>query len=186
MTPTEKINKFIETVERVKSSRFVKETKNLGFRLEVEVDKQGSQSIIGADEEDMRSMLIDLRKLTLEKDDVYLPNIFELLISKTTNPQDREKLNEWKVAYKNFLLNPPSIPLTVNGKTDTVWDILEKWFYGHYFHEHSNHQSFLKSLNFGAPIHKFNFTLAITTLIKIAEAISLIARRVLDEQNTKI
>lgn len=182
MTPHKKIQKFIKTIERIKLSRFVRETKNIGFELDFELNKNGSQKITGADEEDLRSMLIDLRKLTLEKEDVYLLEILNLLINKTTSETNKLKIKEWKEAYENFLSSPPAISMKINEKTETVWEILEKWLYGYYFHEHDNHQKYLDGLNFSSPIHKYNFTLAVITLIKIASTISHIAEEVLNEK----
>jgi hypothetical protein len=181
METEERIKKFIALVDRIKSSRFVRETENIGLNLNFEVGKGGSQTIKGIDEEDMRSMLIDLRKLTLEKDEVYLPDILDLLATETSVKETQENIYKWKQAYEAFLAGPPTLPLRVNGKTDSVYEVLEKWFYGYYFHEHDKHQVFLKSLNFGEPIHKYNFAISISALIKTVRAISSIASQVLEE-----
>ncbi len=185
MTPQQKIRKFINTVERIQASRFVRNTANIGFKLNFEVNSPLSQTITGADEEDMRSMLIDLRKFTLKQDDVYLIDVMDLLI-KIGNEEDVVKVTEWKKAYLDFLSNKPPIPMTINGNPLTVFEIWEKWLYGYYFHENSNHQSYLENLNFSSPIHKYNFTLIVTSLIKISQSISSIGQDVLMRSDRQI
>lgn len=184
MSPQQKITKFINTVERIQSSRFVRNTTNIGFKLNFEVNSPLSQTIVGADEEDMRSMLIDLRKFTLKQDDVYLLDVMDQLIQ-ISNEEDITKITEWRKAYEDFLSNKPPIPMTINGNSLTVFEIWEKWLYGYYFHENSNHQSYLENLNFSSPIHKYNFTLIVTSLIKISQAISLIAQEIIRQKDTK-
>jgi len=74
MTTEEKtrIEKFISIVDKVRNSKFRKETKTLSFQLNFEAGKPIEQTLSGFDEDDFRSMLMDLRKITLTQDSVQL------------------------------------------------------------------------------------------------------------------
>lgn len=56
--------------------------------------------------------------------------------------------------------------------------MLKKWLYGHYVHE-KQHAQDLRDLGIGQPIHRMNFVLAITDLIKICSWIANNAKVVL-------
>ncbi len=181
MTPKEKIEKFIRIIEKVEASTFAQKTKKISYNLNVKMGEPSSQTISGADIEYMRSMLIDLRKITLEKDKVGLVNVCNVLIKETKNPEIGEKLKEWKTVYQAFLVGPPAVPLDINGKIDTVEEILEKWFYGDYFHEENEYRVSLESLDFGKPIYQYNLIIAVTTLMQIAIGIPNLAKEGLEE-----
>lgn len=91
MTVRQKIERFISIAQRIKNSRFFTNTKNVSLHLNFEDRVGTSQKISGADEEDMRSMLIDIRKITLEKDGVNFLDICDLLINTTKSDETAKK-----------------------------------------------------------------------------------------------
>ncbi len=174
-----KIEQFIAINEKVRNSRFSKETKNVGFQLNFEVGKPLEQKVTGFDEEDLRSMLLDLRKFTLrgDKDGVYIPNICDLLITNTSNQDTISSVQKCKDFYDK-LMNEPAIKMIIDSQTETGKDVLDKWLYGHYFHEEERRQD-LKDLGVGVQIHKANFVIAVTDLIRLSTVLTDYAKRVI-------
>lgn len=173
----ERITNFISINEKVKNSRFTKETKNVSFSLNVEIGKPIKQDLGGFDEEDLRSMLMDLRKFTIKRDDVYLPDICDLLISSTTDTKTIANVQKCKDLYAQ-LMNEPAIKMIIESETETGKAIMDKWLYGHYIHE-KQHKQDLENLGFGQKLHKANFIWSITELIKISSWVANNAKVVL-------
>jgi hypothetical protein len=172
----DRIEQFIAIVEKVKNARFTRETKSVGFQLKFKTGEPLQQKVIGFDEEDLRSMLLDLRKFTLEKDGVRLSDICDLLIADTENQEIVANLQKCKDNY-GLLMHDPAIQMIVDGEIET--NVVKKWLYGHYFHE-EQYQEELKNLGLGQPLHKMNFVVAITELIKLCVVAANNAKRVLD------
>lgn len=177
----QKIKHFIEICEKVKNSRFVKDTKTVSFNLSVGVGKTLEQNLGGFDEDNLRSMLIDLRKFTLKKDNVYILDTCDFLILNTTNPDIILNLQKCKSNYL-LLLNQPTIEMIINNEIETGWDVMRKWFYGHYFHEDQEKQNIL-NLGIGKQIHKFSFVTAITALINLCAVVANNAKLILDSDD---
>jgi hypothetical protein len=177
----QKIKQFIEVCEKVKNSRFVKETKNVTFNLSIGVGKPLEQNLDGFDEDNLRSMLIDLRKFTLKKDNVYILDICDFLILNTTNQDIILNLQKCKNNYL-ILLDKPIIKMIINNEVETGWDVIRKWFYGHYFHEDQEKQN-MQNLGFIKQMHKFSFVNAITELIGLCSVVANNAKLILDNDN---
>ncbi len=162
----EKVEQFISIVEKVKNARFTRETKKVGYQLNFEAGQPLKQETTGFDEEDLRSMLLDLRKFTLKKDGVYLPDICDLLIANTTDQKIINNLQKCKDIYAS-LMKEPTIKMIINSKSETGEDVIKKWLYGYYFHE-KQHAKDLDNLGVGQTLHKTNFVIAITNLITLS------------------
>ncbi len=173
----QKIEQFIAINEKVRNSRFTKETKTVSFNLSVEIGKPVEQNLGGFDEEDLRSMLMDLRKFTIKRDEVYLPDICDLVITNTSDQKTIENIQKCKSLYSQ-LMQEPAIKMIIESETETGKAIMDKWLYGHYIHE-KQHKQDLENLGFGQKLHKANFIWSITELIKISSWVANNAKVVL-------
>lgn len=172
-----RIEQFISIVEKIKKSRFVKETKQVSFQFNFSAGEPLKQEISGFDEEDLRSMLIDLRKFTLAKDGVRLIDICDLLIANTSDQEIITNVEKCKNVY-NSLMAEPKIKMTINGASETGLDIMKKWLYGCYFHE-KQHSKDLVNLGIAQPLHKTNFVNFAIDLISLAMTVAYNASMVL-------
>lgn len=173
----QKIEQFIAINDKVKNSRFTKETKTVSFNLNIEIGKPLEQSLGGFDEEALRSMLMDLRKFTIKRDEVFLPYICDLVIANTSDPKTIENIKKCKDLYSQ-LMEEPTIKMIIESETETGKAVMDKWLYGHYIHE-KQHKEDLQNLGFGQQIHKANFVWSITELIKISSWVANNAKTVL-------
>ncbi len=170
LSDKEKVEQFISIVEKVKNARFTKETKKVGFQLNFKAGQPLKQEVTGFDEEDLRSMLLDLRKFTLKKDEVYLPNICDLLIANTSDQKIIDNLQKCKDNYE-LLMKEPAIKMIINSQAETGKGVMDKWLYGHYFHE-KQHAKDLDNLGVGQPLHKTNFVITVTKLIALSACVA--------------
>ncbi len=173
----ERIEQFISINEKIKNSRFVRETKSISFNLRVGVGKPLEQNLSGFDEDDLRSMLMDLRKFTIKRDDVYLPQICDLLINHSSDQTTIKNIEKCKDLY-NQLMKEPAVKMIIESDTESGKSVLDKWLYGHYIHE-KQHKQDLQKLGIGQQFHKANFIWSITELIKISSWVSNNAKNVL-------
>lgn len=181
MTDKERIEKFIVIADDVVKARFFQESKNITYKLEVEVGKKTEQHLGETDEFSVRSLVMDLRLLTLQQDGVKVEDICDLLIKNTKNVQTKNNVEEWKRIYTDFLAGRPALPLEVDGKSDTNWEIIEKWIYSKYSHRDKKHIDALNALGFGEPIHRFNFLTSLNNFRVIVASIANNAKLVLSE-----
>lgn len=173
----QKIESFVSINQKIKNSRFARKTRNVIFNLNMEVGKPLEQSLSGFDEEDLRSMLIDLRKFTIKRDDVYLPYVCDLIIANTSNKKTIANIKKCKELYDK-LMKEPAIKMIIESETETGNAVMNKWLYGYYIHE-KQHRQDLHNLGFGQQIHKANFIWSVTELIKISSVVANNAKTIL-------
>ncbi|MBT9150446.1 MAG: hypothetical protein DDT40_00618 [candidate division WS2 bacterium] len=181
-TTSKKLERFVSIVEKIKNSRFIKETKSLNFELKFEIRKPLTQIISGYDEEDFRSVLMDLRKFFLEKDGVEFKEICDLVYNNTGNQTVKDNITKCKSVYDQLLKNP-IIKILINGKEEETDAIIKRWLYGHYIHEQEKNIEALNELGIGKELHKYNFLSAIVDLIKLSVVIANNTKVVLSENN---
>lgn len=173
----QKIELFISINDKVKNARFTKETRTVSLNISFEIGKPLEQKVNGFDEEDLRSMLMDLRKFTIKRDGVYLPDICDLVIANASDPKTVENVQKCKDLYSE-LMKEPSIRMIIESETETGKAVMDKWLYGHYIHE-KQHKEDLQNLGLGQQIHKANFVWSVTELIKISSWVANNAKTVL-------
>jgi hypothetical protein len=167
MTDKERIKKFISVVEKLKSSTFLKNAKTLRYELNFSVGQPITQKVSGFDEDQFRSMLMDLRKLTLPQDKIELVQICDLIIQNTTRPDIISNITACKDIYRQ-LMDDPMAKMIINGQAVKSAEIIKLWLYGHYSHEDENKATELKSLGLATELHKYNFVAVITQLLKLS------------------
>ena len=174
-----RLEDFVSIVEKVKSARFTKETKTVSFTLNFQEGEPLKQELAGFDEDDLRSVLLDLRKFTLKKDGVRLTEICDLLIANSTDKQMTGRIERCKDLYQE-MMKEPSIKMIINSESETGKAVMDKWLYGHYFHE-AQHSRDLEILGDSLPLHKANFVIAVTDLIKLSAVVANNAKELLTQ-----
>ncbi|HYC34126.1 MAG TPA: hypothetical protein VEC13_00155 [Candidatus Paceibacterota bacterium] len=178
---TERIKDFISIAEKVRQSRFITENQGANYSLSVELGKPVTQTVTGFDENDLRSMLLDLRKFTLEKDGVRFTDICDLLLQSTSDQTIIKNVNACREQYDKLMQNS-AIKLVIDGTVEDNMKILKTWFYGHYFHEQPNHKNNLVKLGIGTQLHKFNFVQAVDDLSVLSCILANNAKLVLNQE----
>ena len=163
----EHIEQFITIVEKVINSRFRQQTRTFGYQMNWTAGQPLKQEVVGFDEEDLRSVLLDLRKFTLARDGVYLPSICDLLIANTSNQETIANLQKCKENY-TLAMDTPAIKMVINDEIET--GVVKKWLYGHYFHEEREQE--LEDLGVLKEMHKMNFVVAVTELIAVCAVVA--------------
>ena len=169
-----RINSFLEVVSRIRDSRFIREAKNVHYQLNWSIGEPVTQELSGFDEEELRSVVSDLRKLTIPRDKIRLPDVCDLLAAETTELDVISRLEKCKEVY-DVLMREPFFKLIIDGKE--AKEIIKKWFYGTYIHE--EYAEYLKSLGIGQSLHKLNFLLAITKMAQLADVVANNAKSIL-------
>lgn len=180
MNDTERIKTFISIAEKVRDSKFIQEQQTVSFSFNFEVGKPLVQNLAGFDEDDLRSMLLDLRKFTLGKDGVRFTDMCDLLNSKTKDKSLKVNIGSCRAQYEE-LMSHSAIKIIINNKVEKNLEIIKTWFYGHYFHENPEHKENLQKLGTGQPFHKFNFIQLIQSLSYLSIVLSNNAKKVLLE-----
>jgi hypothetical protein len=175
-----RLEDFVRIAQKVRDSKFIRENQGASFSLSVGVGEPLKQTVSGFNEDDLRSMLMDLRKFTLEKDGVRFTDICSLLLSETTDPIIRKNVDACRERYEK-LMTHSAIKLIIDEKIDDNMKIIKTWFYGHYFHEDAKHKENLSKLGIGEPLHKFNFMQLVEGLSVLACVLANNAKLVLDE-----
>lgn len=181
VTTQKKLERFVSIVDKIKNSRFVGNTKNLNFELKFEEGKPLTQVISGYDEEDFRSVLMDLRKFFLRQDNIEFKQICNLIYQNTNEEVVKENITKCKDVYTELLGTNPVIKMLVDGEEEDTKTLIEKWLYGHYIHEQDRNIQALAKLGVGKELNKYLFVSAITDLIKLSVVIARNAKQVLVE-----
>ena len=170
----ERIEHFIAIAEKVKTSPFVQQTKKVGYQMNWVAGQPLKQEVTGFDEVALRSVLMDLRKVTMPRDGVYLPTICDLLIASTTNQETIANIKKCRENY-DLAMKVPAVKMVINGKDEM--GVVKKWLYGHYFHEEREQE--LRDLGVVQPMHKANFVVAVTELIAACAVVANNAKVIL-------
>src|SRR5690606_34754865 len=131
----DRLNLFVSIVEKIKNSRFVKEGCRFKFELSYQEGQPLQQSISGYDEEEFRSVLMDVRKFTLSKDGLQLDKICTRVARNAKDPKTIKNVEDCKMIYVQLKQRSPAIKLLIDGVEEGTEAVLQKWLYGHYFHE---------------------------------------------------
>jgi len=159
------IEQFVSIVDKIVTSRFVQNTKTVGYTLNFTAGQPIEQDVKGFDENDLRSMLMDLRKLTLKRDGVNFPDICDLLVANSSDATTISNVRQCKALWSEVMEKPP-VKMVIGDETESGEGMMKKWLYGHYFHEDRANE--LQELGLIEQFHKANFVIAMTDLVKIA------------------
>lgn len=134
MSDLERVQLFLEVGDALLSRRVAREGLfRSSFNLHFEQGKGVSFSSQFPDEEDLRSFMLDLRKLTAPNSEVNFPRVMRSACVALTVEPDEKPLTTLPVAWRKAL-SSGQIELKVDGRVWTPSDLLDIWFNGELFH----------------------------------------------------
>jgi len=176
-----KIKKYIEIAEKVRNSNFIKNTKQVSFKMNIEIDKSVHFETTGFDEDLLRSALMDFRKVYMKKECTNFFRICNLLDKNTLDINTRNNIEKCKEIYEKILNRPTSIGIYINKEIQNVEKIIDDWLYGYYFHEDEKRDEKLKSIRLGILFHKASFVNSIIDLMGISVVLANNAKSIIDK-----
>jgi len=149
LSAREKLQKFHETVQELKSTSLMKKGLSSGMKFHVDSSKKPDTSfeVEWPEEDDLRSFILTFRFFISPKEDVFLNRIFNLCHQKFTDDKMRDELvwirEIWRKTQDTVGFN-----ITYRGKKQTPEHITKLWLNGKYFHQDEQKRSKLKELSY--------------------------------------
>lgn len=146
-----KLTDFIDLVERIRAQPFMAEfQKNNLFDIIYSRPNQPK-----SDEELLRSFILDVRKLYAEGEATSFKKMFPTFMQ-YADTDEKIELQRCQNDYEENLTIgfPAGIPVK---ESKTIKDILDDWFYGHYFHEDEKKKNTLANLGRAEDFYKWIF-----------------------------
>lgn len=178
----ERLKKFVSIAENAYNSRFIQETKSIKLEMKIEINKPAEQVIVGLDEDLMRSALIDIRKMLLEKEGVKYSEINSIVISNAPNEEVKRAAEAFQSLFSGLMDNIPPVHVVTGEKLHKNDEVMAHWIYGHYIHEDKDRVETLRQLGFLQMTHKYMFVSAILTFARLTYGLAEQAKLVLVEQ----
>ena len=166
MRVEQRIKEFIKVTRSLQRTKFIKTTKEVGVRNAKGSYKKIRLKPFGYDEEELRSSLIDFRKLVLQGETTNFYSVCNA-VERSTLPQSLK--NEVRELRKEFtdILNKDAT-LYDRGTHDKPKEVLDKWLNGKYFHQEPSKRRALERMNFVRQVHKLVFVATILNLSRVA------------------
>jgi hypothetical protein len=148
-SPEERLRHFVAVVEHCIGRRAIQEgTLKATFKLETAQGKSMELTTDFGDEEDVRSLLLDFRKLIAPKDDAHFTSICNI-IEMLDNPCVDDDLLEYnrtnRASWKQALAG--QLRFVYNGRTLGGEDFLGTLINGLWFHSDRAEETFYRSLD---------------------------------------
>lgn len=145
----EKLQNFVDLVSRIRMRPFMREFEknNLFNYSRPEFQKP--------DEELLRSFIMDVRKLYMEKEPTSFKKMFPVFM-KYVRTEEKIELQRCQDDYEeNLKISfPAGMPVK---ESKTIKDILDDWLYGHYIHEDAKKKNTLSQLGGVKDFYKWIF-----------------------------
>jgi hypothetical protein len=178
---TERLELFLNRVEWIALSPVM--IAGSMSKLTIKATKDGSATITleQPEEHALRSLLLEVRKLDAPKEDLYLPEIIEIVRSRLTDPDDILLIDAWKASYDELQVNagPYKIPDPVTGQLLSGRDLFVLWVYGGLFHDDYDKQQKLEALGPFVAIARMAADDYFSTLIDLANRVYCLVREVI-------
>jgi len=149
---------FLVIVNDLKKSPFIKQTKAIKATLN---HKKKEFTLNGFSEHHLRSALLDFRKLYMAKEPTNFNEICKLVVKINPNKNFIKKVNKLEAEWNKVLTQSTHYDETT---LDSNKDVLDKWFYGHYFHRDKMKYDELNLMQSIKPVHKLVFVATILDL----------------------
>lgn len=138
------------------------------------------------DEEDFRSLLIEVRTFYLQREPNNFYHVCGILNRRLGEAKLKEHIKHIKKDFE-IALQDTSIGIIDNNKQLTSEDILKLWLNAKYFHSNQNKEKYFKQITSlplsGEPYLKFELIATVFSLIRCILALSEIIEQVLDNVN---
>ncbi|QQS60819.1 MAG: hypothetical protein IPN70_02915 [Candidatus Moraniibacteriota bacterium] len=176
-----KIKKYIGVAEKIRNSNFIKNTKQVSFKMNIEIDKPVRFESTGFDEDLLKSALMDFRKIYMKKDSTNFFRIYNLIYKNTDDIAIKNNIEKCREIYAKILSRPTSIGIYINKELQNVEKIIDDWLYGYYFHEDDEREEKMQAIMIGQLFHRASFVTSIIDLMKIAIVMSNNAKKIISE-----
>jgi hypothetical protein len=186
LSTREKLQKFHETVQELKSTSLMK--KGFSSRMKIHVDSSKkpdtSYEVEWPEDDDLRSFILIFRHF-IKQEDVFLNSIFNLCHQKLTDDKMRDELawarERWRETQKTIGIN-----MTYRGEKQTPEHITKLWLNGIYFHQNEEKRSRLKGLSYDMMMFfKYQFLTYLVGATQIIFYADTIIERALNENLLK-
>jgi hypothetical protein len=166
-----KIKDFINLVERIRARPFISEFQKNNLS-DITLSRPNTEK---PDEELLRSLILDVRKLYMESESTSLKKMFPIFMQYVDNGEKIE-LQKCQSDYEeNLKISfPAGVPVN---ESKTIKDILDDWFYGHYLHEDEKKKATLSQLGKAEDFYKWIFIDNLGGLIEFAFSLEDLSKR---------
>jgi len=154
-----KITDFVDLIGRIRARPFMVEfQKNNLFDI-----IYSRPNLPKPDEELLRSLILDVRKLYMESEPTSFKKMFPIFMQ-YVNSDEKLELQKCQSDYEENLIVsfPAGIPVK---ESKTIKNILDDWFYGYYLHENEKKKNTLANLGGAEDFYKWIFVDNIGVLI---------------------
>lgn len=125
---------------------------------------QFEPSFHNPDEEDLRSLVMDLRHFLMENSPVFMNRVFSIAHQHVTEEPLVEALKRERKQWNRVLREGEGRFLQEGGPTFTTTEILQAWLYGRYFHLDDDHAQSVRKLD-EAPMTRWMLITAVTSAV---------------------
>jgi hypothetical protein len=133
VTPIEELQLFCYQAEQVRQLKLVRKRWSTSLTLRASRAGGATFSLTEPDEEELRSLLLALRRFVADSEPTFLNHVYNLCEQHITSDLLREDLRgarqAWKQAQKSL-----GIAWTHNGREVAPAHVADLWINGHYFH----------------------------------------------------
>ncbi len=171
-----KIKKFIDLVESIQERKFTLQFQKNNL-FDIIYSQPNTQK---PDEELLRSFILDIRKLYMEKEPTNFKKMFPILMQYTNKNEEVELQEYWNNYEENLKIKIFPVGFLTK-KSKTIKDIIDDWFYGHYFHEDEKEKSTLSNLDkSGRDFYKHIFINNLDVLFNTALFLNNLSKKILN------
>ncbi|GEM_PF-3661947 len=174
------IRLFLKRANELRERRVIKD-KFPGFSLSFKHENEELKFEENfPDEEDFRSLLLDLRTFVLNDEPNSFYHICNILYKKSNDEQFKEGVSLVRSKFRQAL-DQSSMIFKCNGVELNPEDILNYWLNGHYFHSDPEKEKQFKQMENVMPFLKYLLLFTVFHLIKCIIALSDILSIKLDD-----
>ncbi len=109
-----RINKFIRITDKIRNSNFLKTTKFLNFKMNIEINKPARFEADGFNEDLLKSALMDFRKIYMKKEDTNFFKMYNLLYANTNDVDLKKNLEKCRENFSVLVCRSPATKCEIN------------------------------------------------------------------------
>jgi hypothetical protein len=164
--PTETLRRFVYHVDQLQARRIIRE-EDLRSSLNINFAKGGPLTVRHhePDEEDLRSYLLDFRKLVSDREPVFVYRVFKVAHRHVSSDEIVAGLARARAAWRDAL-QQGDIRFVVNDIDLTPETIMDLWINGWYFHDDVEKRRKLEALG-DVPASRWLFIDSVVSATKV-------------------
>jgi hypothetical protein len=163
------LKSYSKVVDSLSRTEFIRKTDTIGVRNATGKHKKMRLRPFGYKEEQLRSALIDFRKLVLQGEETQFYAICNSIELGDSPNELKEKARVLRRSFSD-ILNKDATSYDRNTH-DKPAEVLDKWLNGKYFHQEKTKRRSLERMNFVRQVHKLVFVATVLDLSRVAIAL---------------